>query len=36
MGLGKVFVKLLKNECPYMNALVISYVDFIYDFKGQM
>jgi hypothetical protein len=34
--IGNVFNQYLQNESPYMIAMVITYVGFRNDYKGQM
>jgi hypothetical protein len=36
MRFGKVFVQLLQNECPYMIAMIITYVGLRNDYKRQI
>jgi hypothetical protein len=36
MKVSKVLVQLLQNESSYMIAMVITYVGFRNDYKGQM
>jgi hypothetical protein len=34
--IGKVYDQYLQNKCPYMIAMVNTYVDLKNDYKGQM
>jgi hypothetical protein len=36
MRVGKVYVQLLQNDCPYEIGMVITYVRLRNDYKGQM